>query len=606
MLTRNFASRIDANPLPPLRLHFWRYRLLSLLLLLFLLSTVARAADPLEINVSGVSEEEALDNVHAALVLPPGLVENGQVELMWLERFEEQLPERVRKALEPFGYYEAEVSIQRQVTAPGRYQLEVAVLPGEPVRVTSVEVRLSGPGENASRLQVLLADFPLRVGEVLRQDLYDQAKGTLKARVLDRGYLDADFQVQEIRLHRQERRAEIELDLATGERYHFGKATIHGGDLYPAPFLRRYISFSEGEVFSYPRLGQTQLNLLDSDRFREVIITPQKELTEDFRVPIEIKLVPAARRRLRPGIGYGTDTGARTSLNYRDLNVLHRGHEFAADLSIAERKQSLTANYILPGFKNIDSQTALRSGFVREDLDSYVTRSLFAEIEEQRGFSGGRTGSVYLRLLQENYIVGEQDDRSRMIIPGIRFRHNLYTDPIRPKKGFRYSLEVRGGHQALGSDTGMLQFLASGNTVIPLPWQLKLLLRAQGGTTLKNEPLAEIPASLRFFAGGDQSVRGYAYQSLGPSDAAGQVVGGEHLAVGSVELEIPFGEDWGVATFFDLGNAFNVLTNIDWAGGVGIGLRRYTVIGPIKIDIARQVGVSDPSYRLHLSVGLGW
>jgi translocation and assembly module TamA len=605
LLIKNFAPRIDANPYPALLLRRWRYRALTLLFL-FLLSATVRAAEPLEIDVSGVSGEEALANVHAALVLPPGLVEQGQVEPLWLDRFEEQIPKRVRQALEPFGYYEAEVSIQRQMIAPGRYHLEVAVLPGEPVRVTSVAVRLSGPGESATRLQRLTADFPLRVGEVLRQDLYDQAKGTLKARVLDRGYLDADFKVHQIRLHRQQRNAEIDLELATGERYHFGKASIQGGDVYPDPFLRRYISFIEGEVFSYPRLGQTQLNFLDSDRFREVIITPQKNLSEEFRVPIEIKLVPAARRRLRPGIGYGTDTGARTSLNYRDLNVFHRGHEFAADLSIAERHQSLTAKYIIPGLTNLDSQTVLRSGFVREDLDSYETRSLFAEIEEQRGFSGGRIGSVYLRLLQEDYIVAAQDDRSRMIIPGVRFRHSRYADPIRPKKGFRYSLEVRGGHQALGSDTGLLQFLASGNTIIPLPWQLKLLLRAQGGTTLKNEPLAEIPASLRFFAGGDQSVRGYAYQSLGPTDADGQVVGGEHLAVGSVELEVPFGEDWGVAAFFDLGNAFNVLTDIEWASGVGIGVRRYTVIGPVKIDIARQVGVADPSYRLHLSVGLGW
>ena len=605
LLTRNFAPHIGASPLSPWQLHRWRYRVLSLLFLLLLLNTVA-AADPLEINVSGVSGEEALANVRAALALPPGLVEQGQVELMWLERFEEQLPERVRLALEPFGYYDAEVSVQRQLTAPGQYRLEVAVLPGEAVRVTSLQVRLSGPGESEARLQRLLADFPLHVGEVLRQDLYEQGKGTLKARVLDQGYLDADFKVQQIRLQRQERRAEIDLELATGGRYYFGKASIQGGDVYPAPFLRRYLSFSEGEVFSYPRLGQTQLNFLGSDRFRDVIITPQKNLSEEFRVPIEIKLVPAARRRLRPGIGYGTDTGARTSLNYRDLNVLQRGHEFSADLSIAERKQSLTASYIIPGLKNLDSQTALRSGFMSEDLESYETRSLFAEIEEQRGFSGGRIGSVYLRLLQEDYIVGEQDDRSRMIIPGIRFRHNLYVDPIRPKQGFRYSLEVRGGHQALGSDTGMLQFLASGNSVIPLPWQLKLLLRAQGGTTLKNEPLAEIPASLRFFAGGDLSVRGYAYQGLGPTDASGQVIGGEHLAVGSVELEAPLGEDWGVATFFDLGNAFNVLTDIEWASGAGIGVRRYTVIGPVKLDVARQIGVADSSYRLHLSMGFGW
>jgi translocation and assembly module TamA len=602
---RKFSSQIDRVSLPAPRPR-WRRSWVLTFVILLLLSASALAAEPLEIEVEGVSNEEALVNVRAALVLPPGLVRDDRVDVLWLERFEEQIPERVRQALEPYGYYEAEVSIQRQTSGAGNYLLRVTVVPGEPIRLTSVQVRLSGAGASEPRLLTLVGTFPLHPGDVLRQDLYGTAKGALKARVLDLGYLDATFTVHQIPLHRQERRAEIDLELATGERYYFGEVRIEGGGDYPEPFLRRYLAFKKGEVFSYPRLGQTQLNFLDSDRFREVIITPEKNLAKELHVPIDLKLVPSARRRLRPGIGYGTDTGARISLNYRDLNVLHRGHEFNADLSIAERHQSLSANYILPGLKNLDSQTALRSGFVREDLKTYETRSLFAEIEEQHGFSGGRVGSLYLRLLQESYIVGDQDDRSRMIIPGIRFRHNSYADPVRPKRGFRYTLEARGAHQALGSDTGLLQLLATGNTVIPLPWKLKLLLRAQGGTTLKNEPLAEIPASLRFFAGGDQSVRGYAYQSIGPTDASGKVVGGEHLAVGSVEIEAPLGENWGVAAFFDLGNAFNVLTEIDWASGAGIGVRRYTVIGPIKIDIARQVGVADPSYRLHLSVGLGW
>jgi translocation and assembly module TamA len=600
----NFAPDIEPGSWPA-PLPRWRSRGLTLLLLL-LLSTFAHAAEPLEIDIRGVSDKEALANVRAALVLPPGLVEKGQVELLWLERFEEQLPERVRQALEPYGYYEAEVSSQRKKTGAGHYRLQVKVVAGEPVRLTAVKVRLSGPGAAEPRLQKLVADFPLHVGEVLRQDLYETAKGTLKARVLDLGYLDAAFSIQMILLQKKERHADIDLELVTGERYHFGAVRIEGAPVYPEPFLRRYLAFSSGEVFSYPRLGQTQLNFLDSDRFREVIITPRKDQAEEMRVPIELKLVPAARRRLRPGIGYGTDTGARASVNYRDLNLFHNGHEFSADLSIAERRQFLGAAYIIPSVKNLDSRTALRSGFERVNLDAFETRSLSAEIERLHGFGRGRIGSVYLRLLQENFIVGTQNDRSRLVIPGVRFRQGHYADPVRPRRGYSYTLEARGTHQLLASDTGLLQILATGNTVIPLPSQLKLLLRAQGGTTWKNEPLAEIPASLRFFAGGDQSVRGYAFQSLGPRDASGQVIGGEHLAVGSAEIEAPLGEDWGVAAFFDIGNAFNALTKIDWARGAGIGVRRYTAIGPIKIDLARQVGTANPAYRLHLGVGFVW
>lgn len=575
------------------------------LLVLVLFAGFSRAAEPLKIVVSGV-EEEALANVEKALALPPGLVRDGRIDTLWLERFEGQIPERVRQAIEPYGYYEAEITTQKEETGEESYLITVVIVPGEPIRLTAVQVRLRGPGADEPRLQTLVKAFPLHPGEVLRQDHYETAKGALKARVLDLGYLDAVFAVHQIRLQRLKKSAEIELELATAERYLFGTIQIHGAADYPQPFLRRYLAFAEGEVFSYPRLGQTQLNFLDSDRFREVMITPRKDQTQELRVPIELKLVPTARRRLRPGIGYGTDTGARMSLNYRDLNVLHRGHEFKADLSIAERRQAITAGYILPGLKNLESQTALSTGFVREDFTTYETSALFAEIEEQRGFSGGKVGSLYLRFLHENFVIGDQNDQSRMILPGVRFRHSSYADPIRPKRGFRYTLEARGAHQNLGSDTGLLQLLATGNTIITLPWKLKLLLRTQGGTTLKNEPLAQLPPSLRFFAGGDQSVRGYAYQSLGPKDANGEVVGGEHLAVGSAELEAPFGEDWGAAIFFDLGSAFNSLSTNDWASGAGIGVRRYTVIGPIKIDLARQVGIANPAYRLHISVGLGW
>jgi translocation and assembly module TamA len=584
---------------------FSNLALLLTLLLLLLPGATAIAADPLEVVVTGV-EEAALDNVRAALVLPPDLVRNGRVEPLWLERFERQIPERVRRALEPYGFYEAEVTSDLQVRGENDYLLRVEIVPGEPVRLTTVQVRLSGPGENEPRLRSLVSDFPLHPGEVLRQDFYERARGTLKARALDLGYLDADFAVHQIRLHRQERRAEIDLELATGERYLFGEVLMHGAPDYPERFLRRYIAFAEGDVFSYPRLGQTQLNFLDSDRFSEVIITPRLDLTRDLRVPINLKLVSSPRRRLRPGIGYGTDTGARMSVNYRDLNMFRRGHEFSADLGIAEHRQSITSSYVLPGLKNMDSQTALRTGFERESITTFETRSLFAEIERLHGFGGGRIGSVYLRLLQEDYIIGLQDDRSRLILPGLRFSHRNYADPIRPHRGFRYSLEARGTHQNLGSDTGLIQFLASGNAVVPLPWKLKLLLRTQGGTTLKNEPLSQLPASLRFFAGGDQSVRGYGYQTIGPRDASGKVIGGEHLAVGSAEVEVPLGENWGVAAFFDLGSAFNALTAIDWARGAGLGVRRYTMVGPVKIDIARQIGVADPSYRLHVSVGFGW
>jgi translocation and assembly module TamA len=190
-------------------------------------------------------------------------------------------------------------------------------------------------------------------------------------------------------------------------------------------------------------------------------------------------------------------------------------------------------------------------------------------------------------------------------MPGVRFSQRRYDDLILPKKGFRYALEMRGTDEFLGSDTSFFQILVNGDLLVPLPWQLSLLTRAQGSFTILSDPFRDLPASVRFFAGGDRSVRGYAYQSLGPKDAAGDVIGGKHLVIGSIELERPISKIFGLAAFYDVGNAFNTFRNMDLQQGAGMGIRVYTPVGPIRLDFARQIGVPHPEFRLHFTVGFG-
>lgn len=567
--------------------------------------TVALAAEKVEVVVRGL-EGEALQNVKAALTLPAGLVREGEVDRRWLDRFRRQAAERAQEALQPFGYYRAEIDITVESVDPGGYRFIVEVSPGQPVRVSSVLVEVEGPGEGRGALQKLAQEFPLQAGDVLNHQLYEAGKGALEAKATDLGYLDANFTVHEIRVHLAESRAEIALVLETGPRYRFGEARLDGAPEYPERFLRRYLAFSPGDHFSFSKLGQTQLNFLDSDRFREVVITPQREAASDLAVPVEVRLEPSLPKRLRPGIGYGTDTGARVALTYRDLNLRHLGHEFQAEILAAELKQSVGVAYIIPGYRNVDSRTALRLGFDRENLEVYDNRTTFAEIERIRAFGRGRQGSIYLRLQHDDFTIGDENTTSRLVLPGVRFSRRRYLDPVRPQEGYQFNLEGRGTHQMIGSDTGLAQMLASGSLLLPLPGRFSLFTRLNSGITLQNEPLREIPPTLRFFAGGDRSVRGYAYQSVGVLDDEGNVVGGKNLLVGSVEIILNLWEKWGVAVFYDAGDAFNSFTSIDWRQGAGVGLRWYTPVGPINIDLARQIGEPDPSLRLHVSLGFGW
>jgi translocation and assembly module TamA len=185
----------------------------------------------------------------------------------------------------------------------------------------------------------------------------------------------------------------------------------------------------------------------------------------------------------------------------------------------------------------------------------------------------------------------------------VRYAGNRYDSLIRPSRGYRFSLEARATHQFIGSDTGLLQVIGEGGYITPLPWRLTLQARGKAGSTLLKDSLSELPPALRFFAGGDHSVRGYSYQSLGPRDASGKVVGGNHILFASIEMERALFESWGLSLFYDVGNAFDTFPDLHLAQGVGAGLHYYTRVGALNLYVARQVGVSNPSFHIHFTVG---
>ena len=578
------------------------YVVTAFILLLICLASPLSATEPVEVVVEGI-EGDVLKNVKETLALPYGLVREGTVDRQWLERFRQQVDEMVRTAMEPFGYYNTRITVTIEEEKSGVIRLRVIVVPGEPVRVTEVTLVLHGPGAEEAPLKEFAAVFPLTKGVVLLQQKYEEAKGALLARAQELGYLDAEFSVHEIRIAKPTSSARIRLELETGPRYFFAGTRIEGAPAYPEAFLRRYLAFKPGDVFSHAKLGETQLNFTNSERFREVNLTPEKAESREFRVPILVQLKPGPERSLRQGIGYGTDTGGRFNIRYRDLNVQDRGHEFYSNLHLSERLQGLATGYILPDPLDLRSSTVLQLNLQQEDVSSYTSRMIALELDKNRSLGKGELGTAYLKLQWEGYTVGVQDSEARLVLPGVRYSGNFYDNPIRPTHGFSYGFDLHGTHQLLGSSLGLLQLISQGSYILPLPWRLSLRTRAKSGISFLSDPLSDLPPSLRFFAGGDQSVRGYAYQSLGPVDANGQVEGGKHLLEGSAELERALFEDWGVSVFYDAGNAFNSLNNIRLAQSAGIGMHYYSRVGALNLSLARQLEVEDPGLRIVVTVG---
>jgi translocation and assembly module TamA len=204
-------------------------------------------------------------------------------------------------------------------------------------------------------------------------------------------------------------------------------------------------------------------------------------------------------------------------------------------------------------------------------------------------------------LLIEDFEVADQVGRSRLLMPGIDWTKIRADNEIRPQRGYKIGLELRAAADQLGSDTSFAQAIARGKWIWPVPSAGRILVRVDAGATAERS-FEELPPSVRFFAGGDNSVRGYDFEALGPVDENGEVIGGSSLATASFEYEHPVRARWSIAAFVDSGNAFE-RSEMDLKTGAGIGTRWQSPLGPIRFDIAHPFDDETEDWRIHISLG---
>ncbi len=574
------------------------------ILIIFLAPLCVNAKNPVTVLVEGLEGDE-LANVETALTLPPGLEKDGMINEEWLSYFIRQIPVKTIEALKPFGFYKPLITVSPVLKDDNIREIHVVVEPGKPVRIVKLNLDIGGPGKNEKTLADLMLSFPLKKGDVLRQDIYENAKKDIQDQAIELGYLDASFTTHRIGITPEEAKAEIDLLLDTGPLYYFGSIKFSGAPEYPVLSFSRYVEFETGDIFSYDKIGLTHRNLINSDLFEEVMIRTDRENTDNQHVSVEILLVPSKPKRLKFGLGYETDIGPKGTIRYEDVNIFKTSHRFECRIDISESLQTVGARYTIPDRKDTKSFSLLSFNMKREDGAALFTESMTAEFERARTLRRNMTGSIFTRMLKERSDAGDEKTKNFLLLPGFRLSALSYDNLVHPTRGYRFATELIGTHQILGSDTGLFQMTIEGGLIIPLPAKFTVLTRAKIGATATNEPRADLPIALRFFAGGDQNVRGYKYKSLGPKDADGDVLGGKHIFVASIELERAIGKNWGVAAFYDTGNAFNDFSKMRLAQGAGVGARYYSPLGPVKIDIARQIGVRKPHFRLHISIGLG-
>ncbi|HEX7043271.1 MAG TPA: autotransporter assembly complex family protein [Burkholderiales bacterium] len=561
-----------------------------------LLPAPVLAALALEVTVVGV-DGAVRDNVLATLTIYEER-ERSDLTAARVRRLHANALEQIRSALQPFGYYRPR--IKATLAQEGdRWHARYEIDPGPAVPVTAVEVNVTGEGADDPAFRALVDGFPMAPGQTLDHAAYEEGRRRFEAVAAERGYFDMRFTRREIRLDLEAYRAQIFLDVDTGPRYRFGEVHIEQ-DLLSEELLRRYVHLTPGQPYSTAALLELQTAFSSTNYFRDVQVEADPREAIDHTVPVRVTLTPRKRDRYSFGVGYGTDTGPRGQASWQRFYVNEYGHHARVDLRASDIEQSLLAGYFIPIRNPQTDQLALTGGYEEIETTTAISRIRRAAIA--RTTVRGRTfETLSLAYQREAFEVGAQADTTTLLLPGASWTRYWGADRVYTRSGARLTLDLRGASEELGSDVSMLQARLSGKLILPVAMSGRLLTRFDVGTT-RTEEFERVPASLRFFAGGDVSVRGYRYSSLGPTDASGDVVGGPRLLVGSVEYEQTIRGSWAVAAFYDIGNAVEDFSD-PLVRGVGIGLRWRSPIGQIRLDAAHALDLPGDAWRIHLYIG---
>lgn len=550
------------------------------------------AADAASLTINGATE--LLErNLRAHIDIPNA---NCQTSRARLNRFIPGIKQDVDRAARALGYYLIESTVGFS-EIDSCWALSVDVSPGAPVLLSDIDV---GIQTDERLFRDVLNRLPLAIGDQLDQKKYEQIKTDLSSRAVEVGFFSARFEKSQLLLDLEENTAQVAIDFNPGERYRFGAVQLDAVNFLSEDFIRRFVDFEENSYYSSDALIDLRNSLSDSQYFSNVTVTPALNGNQSTSIPINVALEPRPQRVYSAGAGLTTDIGPRVSLNYENRYLNPNGHKLELGSRASPIEQSADLNYTVPLAKPATENIRFAGGILREDNDTfknltYKLGSVYSFINRSQWRQ-----NYSLNYQHDEFQIADQDEVTDLLIGGVSLAKTRADDALYPAKGWRLFGQIRGASSSLFSSTSFLQLNVNGKLVTKLG-PGRLLSKFELGTTLVDD-VAELPVSIQYFAGGDQSVRGYRYQSLGPLNDDGDVLGGKHLIVAGVEYDFSILPDWKLAVFADAGNAFSDFGELEINKSIGLGVRWLSPIGPIRVDLASALD-DDNKFRLHITMG---
>lgn len=587
----------------------------TVLLLACLLGSPARA--DIRIDIEGV-EGELRANVLALLSLER-YKDHERLEPSAVQRLYNRLDDEVRTALKPYGYYEPK--IRASMDGPDKdhhWHVSISIDPGPPVLVDTVSVQVEGPGAGDPVFTRITSAIPIHDGDRLRHAAYDQLKNSLERAAATYGYLDARMVRNELQVDPGLRRAAIYLQLDTGVRYTFGATTIDQNAVKER-YVRRFLRYHEGDPYNALELLRTQFALDDSQYYSSVEVEAGERDREHHTVPITIR-AKNSRIGYSLGGGYGTDTGFRGIASLTVPRINSYGHRFRIQMELSQIQQLFDARYDIPFGDPALEKVSLELNGQQSLLGNDVQTNAI-----QVGPGVTQILGSWQRILSVNAVHTVTNDPiitrqiENLIVPSIVFASvpEGYLGEALFSRGLY--VQLIGSTTTLGARENFLRLDVQGERVVDLSHLWHLLLRGEFGADSISH-VENLPGIYRFFAGGDRSVRGFAYDDLSPvvlvpgaPAAPGQPPpaaravkpGGRDLITGTLEVERDLPRNFGIAAFVDGGNAIDHFSD-PLAYSVGIGFRMRLPVVTVGLDVAQALRAPGfpglPGPRLHLNI----
>ena len=554
----------------------------------------AQAADPVTVRLIGLPPPLE-KNVLAMLTMARKTADDNKDAI---DLAAARAPEEIRTALQPFGYYRPRISasVTRQKQ---QWVAEYRIDPGPPIHLSRVEVTLVGEANQEPEMRALVEKFPLKPGDVLDHVLYERGRDALEAQAAEMGFFDARMVARQVRVDLKSYQAQVAVEMDSGKRYRFGDLSFTQTPL-AKEMMERFAQFNPDEPYRASAVLDMQRRLLNSGYFSQADIVPRREQARDGRMPLDIDLSMVPQNRVDLGGGYGTDTGPRVSLGYRNRYLNSYGHTFQASAKLSLIWNQIDAIYAIPledperdqlaftGKLGLEDTVAGRAKVIRGGIRHGTTRWDLREI-------------LSIDYLRETFNVGYGNQTTDLLIPSVNYTWLSSDDAIFPHQGVRVDTNLAGSLEGAGSQVSFARLRMFGKGVYSLNDENRLIFRGQIGEMITSD-FDRMPITERFYAGGAPTVRGYRLFEISPVNELGNRTGGRHLGVASVEYDRALFGDWGMAAFSDVGYVGN-----DFNGpirtGVGLGARWRSPVGPLRLDVGVPLSKALDPVQVYLILG---